>query len=301
MLFISIVRYTLETILSSRSKKITLSPDKPFVIIGERINPTGRKKLAAEMAAGDFSRVRSDAQAQVEAGAGVLDVNAGVPGGDEPALMKQAVETVMGLVDMPLCFDSANPEALEAALSIYQGKALINSVTGEDKALERVLPLVKKYDAAVIGMANDERGISPDPMVRLAVARKIVNRAADYGIPAADVVIDPLVLTVGADHTAAQVTLQTIRLVRSELGVNLSAGASNVSFGLPDRPALNAAFIAMCIGAGLAAAIINPLEPAVRVSILGADLLAGHDAYGSKWIKDFRKRSAAQPAASQQS
>jgi 5-methyltetrahydrofolate--homocysteine methyltransferase len=283
----------METILLSQNKKVVISPDKPFVIIGERINPTGRKKLQAELAAGDFSRVRADAQAQVEAGAHVLDVNAGVPGADEPALMKQAVETVLAVAEAPLCFDSANPAALEAALAIYQGKALINSVTGEDQALERVLPVVKKYNAAVIGMANDERGVIQDPQVRLAVARKIVNRAADYGIPAADVVIDPLVLTVGADSNAGRVTLETIRLIKTELGVNMSAGASNVSFGLPDRPALNAAFIAMCIGAGLTAAIINPLEPAVRVSILAADLLAGHDAYGSKWIKDFRKRSAA--------
>ncbi len=281
----------METILASQKKKVVISPDKPFVIIGERINPTGRKKLAAEMAAGDFLRVRADALAQVEAGAPVLDVNAGVPGGDEAAIMRQAVETVMAVVDAPLCFDSANPAALEAALSIYQGKALINSVTGEDASLERVLPLVKKYNAAVIGMANDERGISTDPQARLEVARKIVQRAADHGIPAADVVIDPLVLTVGADHNAGRVTLETIRLIKTELGVNTSAGASNVSFGLPDRPALNSAFIAMCIAAGLTAAIINPLEPAVRVSILAADLLAGHDAYGGKWIKDFRKRS----------
>jgi 5-methyltetrahydrofolate--homocysteine methyltransferase len=288
----------METILSSQKKKVNISPDKPFVIVGERINPTGRKKLGAEMAAGDFSRVRSDALAQVEAGAAVLDVNAGVPGGDEPALMKQAVETVMAVVDVPLCFDSANPAALEAALSVYPGKALINSVTGEDAALKRVLPVVKKYNAAVIGMANDERGISPDPLVRLEVARKIIARAADYGIPAVDVVIDPLVLTVGADHNAGRVTLETIRLIKAELGANLSAGASNVSFGLPDRPAINAAFIAMCIAAGLTAAIINPLEPAVRMSILAADLLAGHDAYGGKWIKDFRKRSASQGAAS---
>jgi 5-methyltetrahydrofolate--homocysteine methyltransferase len=251
------------------------------------------------MAAGDFSRVRSDALAQVGGGAAVLDVNAGVPGGDEPALMKQAVETVMATVDVPLCFDSANPTALEAALSVYPGKALINSVTGEEASLERILPVVKKYDAAVIGMANDERGISQDPLVRLEVARKIIARASDYGIPAADVVIDPLVLTVGADHNAGRVTLETIRLIKAELGVNMSAGASNVSFGLPDRPAINAAFIAMCIAAGLTAAIINPLEPAVRVSILAADLIAGHDAYGSRWIKDFRKRSASQRAASQ--
>lgn len=285
----------METILSSQKKQVVIGPDKPFVIIGERINPTGRKKLGAEMAAGDFSRVRSDALAQVQAGAHVLDVNAGVPGGDEPALMKQAVETVMAVTDAPLCFDSASPATLEAALSIYPGKALINSVTGEDQSLERVLPLVKKYNAAVIGMANDERGISTDPRVRLEVARKIVARAAEHGIPAADVLIDPLVLTVGADHTAGRATLEVIRLVRAELGVNLSAGASNVSFGLPDRPALNAAFIAMCIAMGLTAAIINPLEPAVRVSILAADLLAGHDAYGGRWIKDFRKRSASAP------
>lgn len=283
----------METILSSKTKTVVVSPEKPFVIIGERINPTGRKKLAEELAAGDFSRVRSDALAQVEAGAHVLDVNSGVPGADEPSVMRQAVQMVMDTVDAPLCFDSPNPAALEAALAIYSGKALINSTTGENEALERVLPLAKKYGAAVIGLCNDERGISTDPQVRLEVARKILARAADYGIPPADIIIDPLVLTVGADSNAGKVTLETIRLVRQELGVNVSAGASNVSFGLPDRPALNAAFMAMAMTMGMDAAITNPLEPVVRTAILAADLFLGHDAYGGKWIKDFRKRDKA--------
>jgi 5-methyltetrahydrofolate--homocysteine methyltransferase len=283
----------METILSSKTKTVVVSPDKPFVVIGERINPTGRKKLAEELAAGDFSRVRSDALAQVEAGAHVLDVNSGVPGADESSIMRQAVQMVMETVDAPLCFDSPNPAALEAALSIYSGKALINSTTGEDESLARVLPLAKKYGAAVIGLCNDERGISTDPQARLEVARKILARAADYGIPPADIIIDPLVLTVGADSNAGKVTLETIRLVRQELGVNVSAGASNVSFGLPDRPALNAAFMAMAMTMGMDAAITNPLEPVVHTAILACDLFLGHDAYGGKWIKDFRKRDKA--------
>jgi len=287
----------METILSSKTKTVVISPEKPFVIIGERINPTGRKKLAEELAAGDFSRARADALVQVEAGAHVLDVNSGVPGADEPAIMRQAVQIVMETVDVPLCFDSPNPAALEAALSIYSGKALINSTTGEEAALARVLPLAKKYGAAIIGLCNDEHGISQDPQVRLAVARKILARAADYGIPAADIIFDPLVLTVGADSNAGKVTLETIRLLCQELGANTSAGASNVSFGLPDRPALNAAFMAMGMMMGLTASITNPLEPAVRTAILAADLFLGHDAYGGKWIKNFRKREKAKPAA----
>ena len=287
----------METTLSSKSKTVIISVDRPFVSIGERINPTGRKKLAEEMAAGDFSRVRSDALAQVEAGAQVLDVNSGVPGADEVAIMVKAVQTVMEAVDVPLCFDSPNPAALEAALSIYTGKALINSTTGEDEALERVLPLAKKHGAAVIALVNDERGPVQDPQARLAIARKIVARAADYGIPIADLVFDPLVMTVGADSNASRVTLDTIRLLRQELGVNMTAGASNVSFGLPDRPALNAAFISMAMTAGLTAAITNPLEPSVHTSILAADLFLGHDEYGGRWIKAFRKREKAKQAA----
>jgi 5-methyltetrahydrofolate--homocysteine methyltransferase len=283
----------METVLSSKSKTVVISLDQPFVMIGERINPTGRKKLAEEMAGGDFSHVRADALAQVEAGAQVLDVNAGVPGGDEPAIMLKAVQTVMATVDIPLCFDSANPVALEAALSVYSGKALINSTTGEEEALERVLPLARKYGAAVIALVNDERGPVQDPQVRLEIARKIVMRAADHGLPLTDLVFDPLVMTVGADSNAGQVTLETIRLLRQELGVNFTAGASNVSFGLPDRPSLNAAFIALAIACGLTAAITNPLEPAVHTAILAADLVMGHDLYGRKWIKDFRKKEKA--------
>lgn len=281
----------METVLSSKSKTVIVDPDKPFVIIGERINPTGRTKLAEEMAAGDFSRVRSDALAQIKAGAHVLDVNSGVPGADEPAIMRQAVQTVMEASDVPLCFDSPNPAAL--ALSIYSGKALINSTTGEDSVLERILPLAKKYGAAVIGLCNDERGISPDPQVRLHVARTILARAADYGIPACDIILDPLVLTVGADSNAGKVTLETIGLLRRELGVNITAGASNASFGLPDRPTLNAAYIAMGMAMGLTASITNLLEPTVRAAILAADLFLGHDEYGGRWIQDFRRRAKA--------
>jgi 5-methyltetrahydrofolate--homocysteine methyltransferase len=286
----------METTLSSKTKTVIISPERPFVIIGERINPTGRKKLAAEMAAGDYSRVRTDALAQIEAGAHVLDVNSGVPGADEPAVMRQAVQTVMDTVAAPLCFDSPNPEALEAALSVYSGKALINSTTGEDEALERVLPLAKKYGAAVIALCNDERGPVQDPQVRLEIARKIVARAADHGVPIEDLIFDPLVMTVGADSSAGRVTLETIRLLRQELGVNLTAGASNVSFGLPDRPTLNAAFMSMAMMMGLDAAITNPLEPAVLTAILASDLFLGHDDYGGRWIKAFRKREKAKQA-----
>ncbi|MCU0507613.1 MAG: dihydropteroate synthase [Anaerolineae bacterium] len=287
----------METVLSSKTKTVVISPDRPFVIIGERINPTGRKKLAEELANGDFSRVRSDALAQVEAGAAILDVNAGVPGGDEPEIMRQAVQMVMDTVDLPLSIDSANPDALEAGLALYQGKALINSTTGEDEALERVLPLAKKYGAAVIALCNDERGPVQDPQVRLDIAKKIVARAADHGVPIEDLLFDPLVMTVGADSNAGRVTLATMQLLRAELGVNLTAGASNVSFGLPDRPALNAAFMAMAMNSGLNSAITNPLEPAVLTAILAADLFLGHDEYGRMWIKGFRKREKAKAAA----
>jgi len=283
----------METTFSGKSTTAVIAPERPFVLIGERINPTGRKKLAEEMAAANFDRVRSDAQAQVQAGAHGLDVNAGVPGGDEPALMRELVQIVLDTVDIPLCFDSANLEALAAALSIYPGKALINSTTGEEAALQRVLPLAKKYGAAVIALCNDERGPVQDPQVRLEIARKIVARAADYGIPAADILLDPLVLTMGADSNAGGVTLETIRLIRQELGMNTVCGASNVSFGLPDRPALNAAFLAMAMARGLTAAITNPLEEVVRVAILAGDLCLGHDEYGMRWIKSFRARAKA--------
>jgi 5-methyltetrahydrofolate--homocysteine methyltransferase len=283
----------METTLSSKTKTVTISADKPFVIIGERINPTGRKKLAAELAAGDFSRVRADALAQVAAGAHVLDVNSGVPMVDESAIMRQAVQTVMDTVDVPLCFDSSMVEALQAGLEVYSGKALINSTTGESERMEQIFPLAKKYGAAVICLCHDERGPAQDANMRLEVAKNIIARAKDHGVPVEDLVFDPLVLTVGADSNAGRVTLDTVKMLREELKVNVSAGASNVSFGLPDRPALNAAFLSMLMARGLAAAITNPLEPAAKTAILASDLFMGHDSHAGRWLKDFRQREKA--------
>lgn len=280
----------METILQSKTKTVIISPEQPFVMIGERINPTGRKKLGIEMAAGDFSRVRRDAELQVAAGALVLDVNAGVPDADEPALMVQAIKTITEVVDVPLCLDSSVIAALEAGLAVYQGKALVNSVTGEDERLEILLPVIKKYNAAVIGMANDETGISPDPEVRLSVARKIVQRAADHGIPASDVLIDPLTLAIATDSQATKTTLETMRLIQRELGVNMVCGASNVSFGLPDRSPINAAFLSMAMQSGLTSAITDPTNAIIRQAILATDLLLGKDDYAINWIADFRKR-----------
>lgn len=286
----------METTLSSKTTSIVIGPGRPFVMIGERINPSGRKKLGAEMAAGDYSRVRRDAQAQVAAGAHVLDVNAGYPLGDEPAMLVSAIHTVMEVTEVPLCIDSSVMEALEAALSVYPGKALVNSVTGEDDRLEHLLPLIKKHGAAVIGMANDETGIFNDPEARLAVARKIVQRAQDHGIPPEDVIIDPLCLTVAADPQAPQVTLATMRLIRDELGVNMCCGASNVSFGLPDRSAINAAFLSIAMACGLTCAITDPTNPVIRQAILASDVLYGHDEYAAAWIADFRERQKAAAA-----
>ncbi len=280
----------METILTSKTKTVVISPDRPFVIIGERINPTGRKKLAAEMAALDMSRVRRDALAQVTAGAHMLDVNAGVPAVDEAELLVAAVRAIMEVTDVPLCLDSSVVEALEAALPAYAGKPLVNSVTGEDERLERILPLVKKHGAAVIGMANDEIGISNDPHYRLSVARKIVQRAQDHGIPPQDVVIDPLALTVAADSQAVRITLETMRLIRDELGVNMVCGASNVSFGLPDRPAVNAAYLPLAMLCGLTCAITDPTVPLIRQAVLASDLLLGRDEYAVRWIANFREK-----------
>ena len=262
-------------------------------MIGERINPSGRKKLGAEMAAGDFSRVRKDAAAQVAAGAHMLDVNAGVPIADEAELLVSAIRAVQEVADVPLCIDSSVVEALEAALTVYEGKALVNSVTGEDERLERLLPVIKKHGAAVIGMANDETGISNEPEYRLGVARKIVQRAADYGIPREDVIIDPLALTVAADPQAVLVTLQTMRLIRDELGVNMVCGASNISFGLPDRSGLNAAYLAMAMTCGLTCAITDPTNPVIREAVRASDVLLGHDEYAVSWIAKFREKQKA--------
>jgi 5-methyltetrahydrofolate--homocysteine methyltransferase len=281
-----------ETRLSSRSREVIVSIDRPFVIIGERINPTGRKVLAAEMKEGRMDRVRADALAQLAAGAHMLDVNAGIPMADEPALLVAAIKAVGEVTDAPVCIDSSIIEALEAALSAYEGKALVNSVTAEDERLERILPLVKKHGAAVIGMANDETGISMVPEERLGLARKIVGRAGDHGIPPADVIIDPIAMTVAADPTACRITLETMRLIRDELGNNMTCGASNVSFGLPDRATVNAAFLPVATYAGLTSAITNPLIPEVRKGVLASDLLLGHDEYAMNWIRAHRAELA---------
>jgi 5-methyltetrahydrofolate--homocysteine methyltransferase len=282
-----------ETTLSSRSREVVISIDRPFVVIGERINPTGRKVLAAEMKEGRFDRVKADAIAQASAGAHMLDVNAGIPAIDEPALLVATIKAVCEVSDLPICIDSSVMEALEAALAAYEGKALVNSVTAEDERMDRILPLVKKHGAAVIGMANDETGISMVPEERLAIARRIVERAAEYGIPKEDVIIDPIAMTVAADPTCGLVTLETMRLIRNELGNNMTCGASNVSFGLPDRATVNAAFLPLAMHAGLTCAITNPLVPEVRRAVLAGDLLLGHDEYAMRWIARYRAEQAA--------
>ena len=281
-----------DTLLSSETKEVVIGFERPFVIIGERINPTGRRKLAEEMAAGNFETVVADAVAQVEAGAQMLDVNAGIPLADEPAILARAVELVQSVTDVPLSIDSSIVAALESGLSAYRGKALVNSVTGEEDRLESVLPLVAKHGAAVVAITNDESGISGDPDVRFEVARRIVSRAEDHGIPREDVVVDPLVMPIGAMATAGRQVFHLIRRLRDELGVNTTCGASNISFGLPNRAGINAAFLAMAIGAGMTSAITNPLEPEIRQAILAADVLSGRDPNCALWIKTFREPPA---------
>lgn len=282
-----------DTVISSATKEVVIGFERPFVIIGERINPTGRKVLAAEMAAGDFSRVIADVHAQIAAGAHMLDINAGIPLADEPAILAQTIQLVQSLTDMPLCIDSSIIAALEAGLAVYQGKALVNSVTGEDECLERVLPLVKKYGAAVVAISNDESGISHDPDVRFAVARKIVERAADYGIPACDVIVDPLVMPVGAVNQAGVQVMRLLHRLRTELKVNTTCGASNISFGLPQRNGINAGFLSMAIAAGMTSAITNPLHEEVVMSCMAADVMMGHDPDCMRWIRRFREVPAA--------
>ena len=278
----------MQTIISSKTKDVIIGPDRPFVIIGERINPTGRKMLAAEMAAGNYERVQNDALAQVEAGAAVLDVNAGIPMIDEPAVLEEVVRLVQSITDVPLCIDSSIMGALQRGLEAYEGKALVNSVTGENERLEVVLPLVKKYNAAVIAITNDESGISDDPNERFEVARMIVERAMDHGIPKEDVLIDPLMMPIGAKRYAGRAVLQIIRRVKEELGCNTVCGASNVSFGLPNRNGINTAFVPMLIAAGMTAAITNPLETEIKQAILAADALMGNDENCMTWIQANR-------------
>jgi 5-methyltetrahydrofolate--homocysteine methyltransferase len=278
-----------ETVVSSARREVAIGFERPFVIIGERINPTGRKVLAAEMATDDFSRVEADALLQVQAGAHMLDVNAGIPLADEPALLARAVKLVQSVTDVPLSIDSSIVAALEAGLEVYEGKALVNSVTGEEERLESILPLVRKHGAAVVAISNDETGISENPDVRFEVAKRIVERAADHGIPRSDIVVDPLVMPIGAINMAGRQVMHIVRRLREELKVSTTCGASNISFGLPNRNGINGAFLTMAIGAGMTSAITNPLHNEVMQAVLGADVMMGHDPDCARWIKKYRE------------
>jgi 5-methyltetrahydrofolate--homocysteine methyltransferase len=279
------------TVLESKTQTVTIGFDEPFCVIGERINPTGRKKLAAELEAGDFSTVEKDALEQVACGAMVLDINAGVvynsnpnPNETEPPLMGKVIEMVQALVDIPLCIDSSVPAALERGLELAEGRPLLNSVTGEEERMQAIFPLVKKYNVPVVAISNDDTGISEDPDVRFEVAKRIVQRAADYGIAAHDIVVDPLVMPVGAMGSAGRQVFALVRRLREELGVNTTCGASNISFGLPNRHGINAAFLPMAIGAGMTSAIMNPVRPVEMEAIRAANFLMNHDANGATWI-----------------
>jgi len=279
----------MDTVLSSKAKTITIGSDKPFCVIGERINPTSRKKFSEELREGNLDTVVVDTQAQEEAGADMLDVNAGIPLVDEAELLANMLQLIQATTDLPICIDSSVIEALEAGLGVYEGKALVNSVTGEDERLDEILPLVAKHGAAVIGLANDETGIPETPQQRLEIATKIVNAAGDHGIPPEDVVIDPLAMTVGADTEAVTTTLEAIRMIRDNLGVNMCLGASNVSFGLPERHVLNAGFLPMAMSAGLTSAIMSTAKVCVD-AVRASDLLLGHDPWGANWIAAHRAR-----------
>ncbi|MGI3171499.1 methyltetrahydrofolate cobalamin methyltransferase [Pseudooceanicola sp. C21-150M6] len=299
------------TVIESKTKTVTIGFDEPFCVIGERINPTGRKKLAAELEMDDFTTVEKDALEQVACGAMVLDINSGAVFTNkmasdpryadnnfvEPMLMPELVKRVQSLVDVPLCIDSSVPGALEAGLEAAEGRPLLNSVTGEEERLELVLPLVKKYNVPVVAISNDDTGISEDPDVRFAVAKKIVERAADFGIPAHDIVVDPLVMPIGAMATAGQQVFTLVRRLRDELGVNTTCGASNVSFGLPNRHGINAAFLPMAIGAGMTSAIMNPVRQVEMEAIKAANMLMNHDPNGSNWIAFTRILDATKEGA----
>ncbi|HEY7964666.1 MAG: dihydropteroate synthase [Steroidobacterales bacterium] len=278
-----------ETVVSSQTREVVIGFERPFVMIGERINPTGRKILAAEMAAGNFSRVESDTQAQIAAGAHMLDVNAGIPLADEPAILAKTIQLVQSITDLPLSIDSSIVAALEAGLAVYKGKPLVNSVTGEEERLEAVLPLIKKYGAAVVAISNDETGISEDPDVRFEVAKKIVHRAADHGIPVSDIVVDPLVMPIGAINQAGVQVMRLLGRLRNELKVNTTCGASNISFGLPAREGISAVFLSMAIGSGMTSAIMNPMHVEIVKACMGADVMMGHDPDCARWIKRFRE------------
>ena len=281
-----------QTIVESKTKTVVIDFDKPFCVIGERINPTGRKLLAIELEAGNFKTVKKDAIQQVEFGASILDVNAGVvfnsnpdPNQTEPPLMQKLIILIQGLVDVPICIDSSVPGALSAGLEVCEGRPLINSVTGEEERLEIILPLVKKFNVPVVAISNDDTGISEDPDVRFEVAKKIVQRASDYGIPSNDILVDPLVMPVGAMATAGVQVFKLVRRLREELFVNTTCGASNISFGLPNRHAINATFLPMAIASGMSSAIMNPNRQIEMDAIRAANLLTANDPNGSTWIR----------------
>lgn len=276
----------MNTRIKSENKEIIISPDRPFVLIGEKINPTGRKKLAAALGEGNLDFVRSLVAEQVSWGADILDVNVGVPGIDEVALVKEVIKVISTITDLPICLDSANIEVLSAGLDTAPGKPLVNSVSGEKKKLEIILPLVKEHNAAVIGLTMDDNGIPKTSEERVVIAEKILEEAARIGIPSEDVIIDPLVLTVGSDSKAALITLQTIEILRRSLGVNINVGASNVSFGLPDRPIVNQAFLTLCIQAGATCAITDPVK--LGQTVKAVDLLLGRDDNSMRYLKYFR-------------
>jgi 5-methyltetrahydrofolate--homocysteine methyltransferase len=286
----------METVLSSPSRTVVIGPGGPFCVIGERINPTGRKKLQAELQRGDLSRLEVDVAQQVAGGADMLDVNVGDPLADEVGLMGRAVPLVQGLTELPLCIDSSVIEALEAGLSAYQGKALVNSVTGEDERLNAILPIVARHGAAVIGLANDDE-IPMEPQRRLEVAKKIVSAAGDHGIPPEDVVIDPLAMPVGAEPRAVTLFLETLFLLREELGVNTTCGASNTSFGLPGRETLGASFLSLAASHGLTSAIMDARSVEIVEAVRASDFLLGKDEWGANWIAAFRAKQAAAAAA----
>lgn len=290
----------MQTVIKSSSQTVAIGPGQPFVIIGERINPTGRKKLAAEMLEGDLSRVERDAKAQVEAGAHILDINVGItsiePEKTEPELMIRAIELVQSITDVPLCIDSSVAPALIAGIKASKGRPLVNSVTGEEDRLESILPVVAEYKVPVIAICNDESGISYDVDVRFAVAKRIVERAESYGIAREDVVVDPLAMPIGAVGTAGADLFRLVRMVREELGCNTVCGASNISFGMPNRSLINRTFVPMAIAAGMTSAITNPLEQEIRNSIYAADLLMGYDEMAMNYITAMRAQQPPSPA-----
>ena len=287
----------MHTVLSSPGQMVTIGHDQPFCIIGERINPTGRKKFQLQLREGNLSAIEKDVADQIAGGANVLDVNMGVPLTDEPALLSKAITLIQSITDMPICIDSSIIEALQAGLETYQGKALVNSVTGEDERMELVLPLIKKHGAAIIALPNDETGIPATAAERMVITEKIVRAVEKHGIPLEDLVIDPLAMTVGADPEAVKITLETIYLIREKWGLNMTLGASNISFGLPYRHALNAAFLPAAMSHGLTSAVMDSRTPLIVESVRAADLLLGLDPWGATWITRFRAMEAAKAAA----